>query len=138
MINCTFLGNAESEPNKRWISDNVLCVAKKVGGAVVIGTGAVALAPVALSAAGFGSAGIAAGSLAAKAMAISAAANGGGVVAGGVVAGLQSAGAAGLGLGTTVAVGTTFGGVYRYLRGGCSNNDTGCIKATKSKFNILI
>ncbi|XP_063412678.1 interferon alpha-inducible protein 27-like protein 2A [Mytilus trossulus] len=120
--------NAESEPNKILIEDNVLCVAKKIGGAVVIGTGAVALVPVALSAAGLGNAGIPAGSLAAKAMAISGVANGGGVVAGGVVAGLQSAGAAGLGVGTTVAVGTTFGGVYRYSRIGCSNNETECIK----------
>ncbi|XP_021035014.1 interferon alpha-inducible protein 27-like protein 2B isoform X2 [Mus caroli] len=66
----------------------------------------VAAVPPALSAVGFTSSGIAASSLAAKMMSLSAIANGGGVPAGGLVAILQSAGAAGLSMPSTVLVGS--------------------------------
>ena len=70
---------------------------KVVGG--VLGAGAVIVgAPVVLGAAGFGAAGIAAGSMGASMMAASAP-----VAAGSTVAILQSAGAAGVAIGTKVA-----------------------------------
>ncbi|VDH93590.1 Hypothetical predicted protein [Mytilus galloprovincialis] len=81
----------------------------KYGGSVALGAGSIAAAPVVLGAAGFTGSGIAAGSMAARMMAWSAAANGGGVAAGGVVATLQSAGAAGLSLGTKTVIGTGVG-----------------------------
>ncbi|CAG2212101.1 unnamed protein product [Mytilus edulis] len=107
-----------------WTSDDVWCLAKKVGGSVVVGTGAVALAPVALGAVGFGSAGIIAGSTAAKIMTGLAASNGVGVAAGSLFAAFQSAGAAGLAIGTKLAIGTSVGGTFGYFSGGCSNIDS--------------
>lgn len=93
---------------------------------MVVGTGAIALAPVALGAAGFGSAGIIAGSTAAKIMTGLAASNGGGVAAGSLFAAFQSAGAAGLAVGTKLFIGTSVGGMFGYFSGGCSDNDFDC------------
>jgi len=72
----------------------------KLGAAVVGGVGALALAPVVLTVVGFGSAGIAAGSVAAAAQSYV-----GVVTAGSTIAALQSAGAAGIGLGAKAAIG---------------------------------
>lgn len=58
-------------------------------------------------------------------MAWSAVANGGGVASGGFVATLQSTGAAGLGLGTKLALGGTAGGIYSYLFRSREENDVG-------------
>ncbi|KAK3102982.1 hypothetical protein FSP39_015498 [Pinctada imbricata] len=110
---------AGKDDSKSSYYEDAWCYAKNIGGGVVIGGAAVAAAPVVLSAAGFTAGGIAAGSLAAKAMSVAATANGGGVVAGGVVAALQSAGAAGLGIGAKLGIGTAVGGVYSYFTGGC-------------------
>ncbi|XP_042216292.1 uncharacterized protein LOC121862254 isoform X1 [Homarus americanus] len=66
--------------------------------------GAVVAAPVVLTGIGFTSAGIAASSIASAMMSSAAIANGGGVAAGGLVAVLQSAGAAGIGLGANACI----------------------------------
>ncbi|XP_071148552.1 uncharacterized protein [Mytilus edulis] len=108
--------------------NDIKCLTKKYGGSVALGAGSIAAAPVVLGAAGFTGSGIAAGSMAARMMAWSAAANGGGVAAGSVVATLQSAGAAGLSLGTKTVIGTGVGGLYSLLVKGCSQNDVECLK----------
>ncbi|CAC5417419.1 unnamed protein product [Mytilus coruscus] len=95
--------------------DDIKCLTKKYGGSVALWAGSIAATPLVLGAAGFTGSGIAAGSMAARMMAWSAAANGGGVAAGGVVATLQSAGAAGLSLGTKTVIGTSVGGCIVYL-----------------------
>ncbi|NWH83633.1 IFI27 protein, partial [Aegithalos caudatus] len=65
--------------------------------------------PVAIGALGFTEAGIAAGSIAAKMMSAAAIANGGGVATGSIVAVLQSIGAAGFSLGTTIGLTAALG-----------------------------
>ena len=75
-----------------------------VAAGAAIGLGIAVGGPAALGVIGYTATGITAGSTAAGMMSAAAAANGGGVAAGGVVATLQSIGAAGLGLGTTVGV----------------------------------
>lgn len=80
---------------------------------IVAGTTAIAAAPVVISAAGFTSAGVAAGSLAAGVQSVF---YGGAVGSTTIFAGLQSAGAAGIGLGTNVAIGTTVGSAVSYIK----------------------
>ncbi|XP_052080553.1 interferon alpha-inducible protein 27-like protein 2 [Mytilus californianus] len=113
--------------------DDIKCLTKKYRGSVALGAGSVAATPLVLGAAGFTGSGIAAGSMAARMMAWSAAANGGGVAAGGVVATLQSAGAAGLSLGTKTVIGTSVGGLYSLLVKGCSQTDVECLKKREKK-----
>nr|CAD92754.1 ISG12a protein [Mus musculus] len=81
----------------------------------------VAAVPPALSAVGFTASGIAASSLAAKMMSLSAIANGGGVPAGGLVAILQSAGAAGLSVPSTVIVGSAGSAVVASVMNICES-----------------
>uniref|UniRef100_A0A8C6IK76 Interferon, alpha-inducible protein 27 n=1 Tax=Mus spicilegus TaxID=10103 RepID=A0A8C6IK76_MUSSI len=81
----------------------------------------VAAVPPALSAVGFTASGIAASSLAAKMMSLSAIANGGGVPAGGLVAILQSAGAAGLSMPSTVIVGSAGSAVVASVMNICES-----------------
>ncbi|VDI00724.1 Hypothetical predicted protein [Mytilus galloprovincialis] len=121
-------GDVKLKQIKKLNWDDIKCLTRKYGGSVALGAGSIAAAPVVLGAAGFTGGGIAAGSMAARMMAWSAAANGGGVAAGGVVAILQSAGAAGLSLGTKTVIGTSVGGLYSLLVKGCSQNDVECLK----------
>lgn len=121
-------GDVKLKQIKKLNWDDIKCLTRKYGGSVALGAGSIAAAPVVLGAAGFTGGGIAAGSMAARMMAWSAAANGGGVAAGGVVATLQSAGAAGLSLGTKTVIGTSVGGLYSLLVKGCSQNDVECLK----------
>ncbi|NP_919044.1 interferon, alpha-inducible protein 27 like 1 isoform 4 [Mus musculus] len=86
-----------------------------------IGAMTVAAVPPALSAVGFTASGIAASSLAAKMMSLSAIANGGGVPAGGLVAILQSAGAAGLSVPSTVIVGSAGSAVVASVMNICES-----------------
>uniref|UniRef100_A0A8C6IHV6 Interferon, alpha-inducible protein 27 n=1 Tax=Mus spicilegus TaxID=10103 RepID=A0A8C6IHV6_MUSSI len=86
-----------------------------------IGAMTVAAVPPALSAVGFTASGIAASSLAAKMMSLSAIANGGGVPAGGLVAILQSAGAAGLSMPSTVIVGSAGSAVVASVMNICES-----------------
>lgn len=87
--------------------------------AVLGGAMTVAAVPPVLSAVGFTGTGIAASSLAAKMMSLSAIAHGGGVPAGGLVATLQSAGAAGLSMPSTVLVGSAGSAVVASVMGIC-------------------
>ena len=80
---------------------------------IAVGTAAVAAAPLALSAAGFTAGGVAAGSLAAS---VQSAAYGATVGSGTLFAGLQSAGAAGIGVGAKVAIGSFVGAVTTYIK----------------------
>ncbi|EDL18833.1 DNA segment, Chr 12, ERATO Doi 647, expressed, isoform CRA_f, partial [Mus musculus] len=89
--------------------------------AVLGGAMTVAAVPPALSAVGFTASGIAASSLAAKMMSLSAIANGGGVPAGGLVAILQSAGAAGLSVPSTVIVGSAGSAVVASVMNICES-----------------
>uniref|UniRef100_A0A8C6IHZ3 Interferon, alpha-inducible protein 27 n=1 Tax=Mus spicilegus TaxID=10103 RepID=A0A8C6IHZ3_MUSSI len=94
-----------------------------VSGTILAGSKAmtVAAVPPALSAVGFTASGIAASSLAAKMMSLSAIANGGGVPAGGLVAILQSAGAAGLSMPSTVIVGSAGSAVVASVMNICES-----------------
>ncbi|XP_029396733.1 interferon alpha-inducible protein 27-like protein 2B [Mus pahari] len=96
-------------------------IGAKAAVTVLGGAMTVAAVPPALSAVGFTSSGIAASSLAAKMMSLSAIANGGGVPAGGLVAILQSAGAAGLSMPSTVLVGSAGSAVVASAMNICEN-----------------
>ncbi|XP_031212015.1 uncharacterized protein LOC116079967 [Mastomys coucha] len=81
----------------------------------------VAAVPPVLSAVGFTGTGIAASSVAAKMMSLSAIANGGGVPAGGLVAILQSAGAAGLSMPSSVLVASAGSATVASVMGICES-----------------
>ncbi|WAR17838.1 hypothetical protein MAR_032432 [Mya arenaria] len=88
----------------RYSDDDSWFTLKNIAIGGVVGAGAVVAAPFALGAAGFGAAGVTAGSLAA-------AIQGPAVVSGSAFALAQSAGAAGLGIGTKVALFAGWGAV---------------------------
>ncbi|PFX17698.1 interferon alpha-inducible protein 27-like protein 1 [Stylophora pistillata] len=89
------------------------CWGEYVTAGVIGGVAAMIAAPFLLPAAGFTTAGVAAGSVAAG---IQSAVYGGTVTAGSVFATLQSAGAAGLGVTTSAAVGSFGAGLATYVK----------------------
>ena len=80
---------------------------------IAVGAAAVAATPFVLGAAGFTAGGVAAGSVAAC---VQSAIYGGAVGSGTVFAALQSAGAAGIGMGAKLAISTTVAGAATYIK----------------------